>query len=186
MCPAAALAPALLLDWHFRREKKISLVLFLYCKPSLDLWPIYLNINPPFKCSQALWKSYNTWSYFPFEAASLSSNEENWDGNFFRIISYWKQSCSAQMQKPAISESRAGWCISPSIRASDRCLTIRGCLSAPRQEAPNGHLCSQSRGWWLEQGFMMKLAYVFIQRHSRPSPWQQMCQLWASWWFSGR
>lgn len=39
----------------FQKGKNISLVsLVLYCKPSFNLWPIYLNINLPFKCSQAL------------------------------------------------------------------------------------------------------------------------------------
>lgn len=78
----------------FQKGKYISLVLFLYCKPSLDLQSIYLSINLPFKCSQPLWESYHSWRYFPFKAASLSSDEEIWDGKFFRIISYWKQSCS--------------------------------------------------------------------------------------------
>lgn len=78
----------------FQKGKYICLVLSLYCKPSLDLQSIYLSINLAFKSSQPLWESYHSWSYFPFQAASLSSEEEIWDSKFFWIIFYWKQSCS--------------------------------------------------------------------------------------------
>ena len=78
----------------FQMGKYVSLVLFLYCKPSLDLQSIYSSTNLPFKCSQPLWELYHSYRYFPFKAASLSSNGDIWDGKYFRIPSYWKQSCS--------------------------------------------------------------------------------------------
>lgn len=67
----------------FQKGKYISLVLPLYCKPSLDLQSVYLSINLAFKSSQPLWESYHSWRYFPFKAASPSSEEEIWDSKFF-------------------------------------------------------------------------------------------------------